>query len=161
VTVTEFSSAVAPPVTPIVSKNLFAEATAADMSTLGLPLRNDVTCWAPALAAFSAASVASARAAIIRPPSNAKPAHATNVIVSTTTKPEIDPRSLGFCALMESSKHQLPQSTMHSPGLAINQVALFHQLEQNTKPELVQQKQRLHQPALRSLKICDTRLQQA
>jgi hypothetical protein len=93
-TVTDFSSAVAEPVTPIDSKNLFAEKTADGLSMLGFPLRNEVTCCAPARAAFSAASVASARAAIIRPPSNAKPAHATNVMDKTTTKPEIDPRSL-------------------------------------------------------------------
>jgi hypothetical protein len=105
-TVTDFSSAVAVPAIPIDSKNLFAEITAEDLSMLGFPLRNEVTCCAPARAAFSAASVASIRAAIIRPPSNARPAHATNVMERTTTNPEIDPRSLWLNALMEFSKYQ-------------------------------------------------------
>jgi hypothetical protein len=44
VTVTEFSSAVAKPEIPIVSKNLLAEIVAADLSIIGFPLRSDVTC---------------------------------------------------------------------------------------------------------------------
>jgi hypothetical protein len=44
VTVTDFSSAIATPLTPIVSKNLLAEEVAAALSIIGFPLRSDVTC---------------------------------------------------------------------------------------------------------------------
>ena len=90
----------------MLSRNSLAVAIAADLSIVGFPLLSEVILCAPARAAFSAASVASARAATILPPSKARPAQATKVIERMTTKPDIEPRSQRVDPLMELSTHR-------------------------------------------------------